>query len=642
MHAIKAVVEGLEDLFSVETASCEDEFQVLKVRIESLDEARPVLERLLRRVRAGVLPFDGAAVQVAGAANPRWDVRHRVTRDERDVLLSPEVVDEALLDEGAPCDALLCEGHAATYRQYLEDQQEALAFEPWQRYALLEEVTACDACRVETWVEITLFKDRLEDCFKEALAQDLPHLAGRLDGMRLLYWHDLDDLTARVAERPLETHGTVATWGKPCLVISSRNAENGGSAYFRSLATARAAEPSAVEPALSRLLDAPALDSILRAREAHVEAYPEAVGYLPPEYWLSADVLARVRNAEPLPRWFLRLAPLFVCSMLATVSSRVSRGEDAQNRLIFEIEREFALSLDCSWRGDRVVIHREDGEARVALDETVLSQLLDLDTVALQGKYTAVNRDLVQRSIVYGTGFAFESFFAKLNQIGKFYEFEYKHLLGDRFEQQSKMLSTFISDMVSLRQRLASLVESLSRDLSGLTTAVLATAVVSIVARTLDLQSWESVVIYGMATTPILVYVYFPLFFLRIDNLRYLGERAIDEFMRDLALSEEIWDFPLHTIGIEDEDLDRDRLLHPVSRQHRINEVVAIACGVVAHALFLALVAYRGPWWLLGPKLVLDAGFLGWAIWLRKYRRRLFYHAAIFLATLALAIAQRL
>jgi hypothetical protein len=270
----------------------------------------------------------------------------------------------------------------------------------------------------------------------------------------------------------------------------------------------------------------------------------------------------------------------------------------------------------------------------------MLRKLLDFYSAALQAKFTAINHDLVQRSVVYGTSFSFEVFFSKLDQIGKFYEFEHKHLLGDRFEQQSQNLRSFIADMVSLRQRLASLIDSLSKDLSELTVAVLATTALAIVARVLDIKTWDNLAMYGLLTTPVFAYLYVSVFLLRIDNLMGLGERAVDEFRRDMELSQQIWDFPLHTIGVEEEELDRKMLLRPLLHQHSVNQLIGEVCGIFSHVLFAALATVMNLWWLLAPKLVLDSVLLGRAFWRWRgtsRQSRITYHFLVWLVTLAFA-----
>jgi hypothetical protein len=288
--------------------------------------------------------------------------------------------------------------------------------------------------------------------------------------------------------------------------------------------------------------------------------------------------------------------------------------------------------------GDRVVVASDGGTTTVYLTQELLCALLDFYSVALQAKYTAINHDLIQKSVVYGTGFSFGDFFSRLDRIGRFYDFEYRHLLGDRFEQQSQNLRSFIANMVSLRQRLASLVDSLSKDLSELTIAVLATTALGIVAKVIDIETWDSLVVYGILTTPIFAYLYIAVFLLRIDNLRNLGKRAVDEFMRDVELGQQIWDFPLHTIGVEEEELDREALLEPLLYQHRINQLIAEACGVFSHALFIALAMTRDLWWLPAPKLILDSALFGRALWKRASKQsRVIYHSLVWLVTLAFA-----
>lgn len=626
MDSVRALTKSLERLLTeAASTTCVDEFQVLDVKIDTLSEALPLLQGLLEDADKGIVRYEGMLVKVGSTSDERVSVPHLVREVETDVLFKDEALD----------DRLLCDRHAGAYEQLLRDQDEQFEFDPWQRYSLLQEIDDCPDCSVNIQVEITLDKGYLEHQFKESLAADVPQFASDLDKLHILFWTDLASFHSRITHDPIETHRTIAEWGRPCLFVCLRNADNDGSDYFKSVSTAACVHRETMETVLGQLLTAPSLQALTDSRQNHIEEHPQTVGYLPPEYWLSAQVLAQAHTRESIPEWFTRLAPFFVYSLLATVSSKVVADED---RLRFEIEREFALNLECSFAGDRLVVASIGGAATVYLTQELLCALLDFYSVALQAKYTAINYDLVQKSVVYGTGFSFGAFFSRLHRIGKFYDFEYRHLLGDRFEQQSKNLRSFIADMVSLRQRLASLVDSLSKDLSELTIAVLATTALGIVAKVIDIETWESIVVYGILTTPIFAYLYITVFLLRIDNLRTLGKRAVDEFMRDVELGQQIWDFPLHTIGVEEEELDREALLEPLLHQHRINQLIAEACGVLSHVLFVALALSKDVWWLPVPKLILDSGFLGWALWNRSSRQsRLTYYLLTWLVTLAFA-----
>jgi hypothetical protein len=626
MDSVRALIESLERLLT-EAASTTyvDEFQVLDIKIHTLSEALPLLQGLLEDADKGRVRYEGMLVKVGSASDERVSVPHLVRGVEKDVLLKDEALD----------DRLLCDRHVEAYEQFLRDQEEQFEFDPWQRYSLLQEIDDCRDCSVNIRVEITLDKGFLERQFKESLAADVPQFASDLEKLHILFWTDFASFHSRITHDPLETHRTIAEWGQPCLFVCLRNADNDGSDYFKSVSTAACVHRETMETVLGQLLTAPSLRPLTGSRQSHIEEHPETVGYLPPEYWLSAQVLAQAHTGESIPEWFTRLAPFFVYSFLATVSSKVVADED---RLRFEIEREFALNLECSLAGDRVVVASDGGTTTVYLTQELLCALLDFYSVALQAKYTAINHDLIQKSVVYGTGFSFGDFFSRLDRIGRFYDFEYRHLLGDRFEQQSQNLRSFIANMVSLRQRLASLVDSLSKDLSELTIAVLATTALGIVAKVIDIETWDSLVVYGILTTPIFAYLYIAVFLLRIDNLRNLGKRAVDEFMRDVELGQQIWDFPLHTIGVEEEELDREALLEPLLYQHRINQLIAEACGVFSHALFIALAMTRDLWWLPAPKLILDSALFGRALWKRASKQsRVIYHSLVWLVTLAFA-----
>ncbi len=626
MDSMGVLIASLERLLSeAPSTTCTDEFQVLGVGIERLDEALPVLDRLLEDVQNGVLRYEGAVVKVESASDERINIPHVIRGDETDVLLKHETLD----------DDLLCDQHTRAYKQALRNQEEQFESDPWQRYSLLLDIGNCPDCNVDTRVEITLDKSYLESQFRDRLAADLPLFADELDRLRVLFWADLDHLHSMIERSPLQTYKAIAEWGKPCLFVCFDNAHNDGSDYFRSISAGMCMQRERIEPALNQLLTAPSLPSLIHSRQGHIQEYPETLGYLPPEYWLSAQVLAQAHTGESVAEWFVEAAPFFVYSMLAAISSKVSIDED---RLRFEIEREFALSLECSLSSDKIVIRHDSDEYAVCFTQETLRELLDLYSVALQAKFTTINHDLVQRSIIYGTGFSFEAFFSKLDRIGKFYEFEYKHLLSDRFEQQSRNLRSFIADMVSLRQRLASLIDSLSKDLSELTIAVLATTALAIVAKVIDIETWDNLAIYAILTTPIFAYLYITVFLLRIDNLKDLGERAIDEFMRDVGLSQQIWDFPLHTIGVDEEELDRTTLLKPLLHQHSINQFIAEVCGVFSHVLFAGLAIGKNLWWLPVPKLILDSVFFGWAFWRRTSKQsRVAYYLLVWLVTLASA-----
>jgi hypothetical protein len=182
------------------------------------------------------------------------------------------------------------------------------------------------------------------------------------------------------------------------------------------------------------------------------------------------------------------------------------------------------------------------------------------------------------------------------------------------------------------------MVDSLSKDLSELSIAVLATTALAIVARVLDIKTWDNFVVYGILTTPIFAYLYITVFLLRIDNLKSLGERAINEFTRDVELGQQIWDFPLHTIGVDEEDLDSETLLGPLLHQHGINQLIAEVCGMVSHILFVTLAIGKNVWWLPVPKLMLDSVFLGWAFWTRtRSQGRVIYYSLVWFVTLAFA-----
>jgi hypothetical protein len=621
MDSTRVLVESLERLLSGAT-TCVDEFQVLEVGIGNLGDALTVLKGLLEDVQNGIMRYERAIVIVGPASGDGVRIPHVIRRDEADIILVHETVDEEL-----PCDE-----HARAYEQALQEQEEQFEFDTWQRYSLLQDMGNCPNCNVKIWVEITLDKNYLESQFKRRLAADLPQIASDLDRLRLLYWADLEHLYSMIERNSLQTHRTIAEWDKPCLFICFDNAHNDGSDYFRSISAAMCVQREAIKPVLNQLLSAPSLQALTLSRQSHIQECSKAVGYLPPEYWLNAPVLAQARTGGVIPEWFVKVAPFFIYSMLATVSSKVfvNRGN-----LRFEIEREFELGLECSLANNEIVVTLDSDTTRVHLSQDVFRQLLNFYSTALQAKYTAINYDLVQRAIVYGTSFAFGAFFSKVNRIGKFYDFEYKHLLGDRFEQQSRTLRTFMADMVSLRQRLASLVDSLSKDLNGLAIAVLATTALTIVARVLDIKTWDNLVRYAILTTPIFAYWYIPVFLLRIDNLKDLGERAVDEFRQDMELGQQIWDFPLHTIGVEEENLDRETLLKPLLHQHNVNQLLAEATSMFSHILFVALAVGKNLWWLPVPKLILDSIFLGWSFW---YKQRGVYYLLIWFVTLIFAI----
>jgi hypothetical protein len=626
MDSTRLLVESLERLLSeAPSTTWVDEFQVLDVRIEELSEALPVLDMLLEDVQKGLIRYERAVVKIESSSRDRVSISHVIRRDENDVLLQRETLAEGIV----------CDEHAKAYEQALEEQERQFEFESRQRYSLIQVIENCPHCNVHARVEITLDKDYLERRFKESFESDLPQFAGDLEGLRVLYWADLDHLYSLAENNLIQAQNTLAEWGKPCLMICRDNAENNGADYFKSISAAMCVQRGIIEPILSQLLGAPALQPLTRSRQSHIEEYPKTLGYLPPEYWLNAQVLAQAHTGKAIPVWFVKVAPFFVYAMLATVSSKVFiNGAD----LRFEIEREFELSLECSLASDKIIITLGDVGCTVGFAQDVLCELLNFYSVALQAKYTAINHDLVQRSIVYGTDFAFETFFSKLDRIGRFYNFEYKHLLGDRFEQQSRTLSALIADMVSLRQRLASLVDSLSKDLSGLTIAVLATSALAVVARVLDIKTWDNLVVYGLLTTPIFAYLYITVFLLRIDNLKDLGERAADEFRKDMQLGQQIWDFPLHTIGVSEEDLDRETLLRPLLYQHHINNLIAEAGGILSQLLFVALAIGRNLWWLAVPKLIIDSIFLGRAFWVRTNRQsRIIYYSSVWLVTLVFA-----
>jgi hypothetical protein len=627
MNSTRLLIDSLRNVLSgAPSAVCEDEFLVLNVRIRSLVDAQPVLQGLVDDVKNGIIEYEGAGVQVAPEEEDRNKSSHFVRNDETDVILSGELLDNEWL----------CPQHTEIYEEAFREQEEQFDFDEWQRYSILQDVQECPNCQLNSWVEITLNKNYLEDQFRKRIGSDLPLLAGDLRNIRIFYWADLNHFYSKINENLHRTQLSIAKWDLPCLFICLSNAENDGSDYFKSISADDCTKTETIEPILKQLLNAPTLKSISHSRQSYIQEYPDNVGYLPPEYWLNPQALAKSFTEEPLPNWFIGIAPLFVYSLLATVSSKVFQNED---NFRFEIKREFDLALECSISGDAIYVDQEGQNIRVNLTHEVLRQLLNFFSVALQAKYTSINHDLVQRSIVYGTNFSFGAFFSQIDRVNRFYEFEYKHLLGDRFEQQSRTLSAFISDMVSLRQQLSSLMDSLSKDLSGLTIAVLATTALAIVAKIIDISTWDNLLIYGIVTSFIFAYLYITVFLLRIDNLKSLGERAVDEFMRDMKLSQQIWDFPLHKIGVREKDLDRASILKPLLSQHNTNQLIAEATGILAQILFVVLAISKNLGWLAAPKLILDSIFLVWSYRNRADNTsRFIYYSLIWVTTLVFTV----
>ena len=314
MDSTRVLIESLERLLSgAPSTTCVDEFQVLEIRVRNLGDALAVLEGLLEDVQNGIIRYERAVVIVGPASGDGVRVSHVIRRDEADIMLVRETLDEELL----------CDEHARAYEHTLQEQEEQFEFDPWQRYSLLQDIGNCPDCNVNTWMEITLDKNYLERQFKKRLAEDLPQFAGDLDRLRVFFWADLAHLYSLIEHNPLQTHKTIAEWGKPCLFICLDNAENDGADYFRSISAAMCVQREAIEPVLDQLMTASSLQVLTLSRQSHIQKCSEDIGYLPPEHWLNTQVLARAHAGEVFPEWFMKVAPFFVYSMLATVSSKV-------------------------------------------------------------------------------------------------------------------------------------------------------------------------------------------------------------------------------------------------------------------------------------------------------------------------------
>lgn len=622
MDSTKALVESIEKLLSkAPSTTWVDEFEVLDIKIEKLNEAISVLDYFLDDVQKGIINYERAVVKVESTRNIRKSISHAIRKDENDILLQRETLDEGML----------CKKHTEAYKQSLKEQEKQFEFESWQRYSLIQEIENCTLCNVHAQVEVTLDKNYLECRFKNSFESDLPQFAGVLGRLRVFYWADLDHLYSLAENNIIQTSRTITEWGKPSLLICHDNAENNGSDYFKSISATKCVQRDILESILNQLLNAPALQPLSQSRQSHIDEYPSTIGYLPPEYWLNSYVLAEAQTGNTIPAWFVRVASFFVYAMLATVSSKVFV---TGTNLKFVIEREFELSLECSLTSNKIIIILREDTVTVEFVQNILCEVLNFYSAALQAKFTSINNDLVQRSIVYGTDFAFEAFFSKLDRICRYYDFEYKHLLGDRFEQQSRTLSAFITDMMGLRQKLASLVDTFSKDLSGLAITTLATTALAVVTKVLDVKIWDNFVVYLLLTTFIFSYLYITVFLLRLDNLKKLGERAVDDFRQDIELGQRIWDFPLHSIGVKAEVFERENLLKPLLYQYRLNNFIAELCSIFSHILLIALVIGKNLWWSLLPKFIFDSFFFGHEFWMRIRRQsRTIFYLLIWLMT---------
>ncbi len=605
-----------------------DDFLVLNIKIESLTDGLATLKNLLAEQKNGTLEYQLAAVQVAQKGNDLLKIPHYLRRNEDDILLTPDLLERDWL----------CTSHKEEYENNVKDQTDNIELDRWRRYSLIQSIVDCPNCNVSAWVVVAFDKAYLESQIKNKIQSDIPQLSPGLENIGILYWADFSQFYTLTNNNPRQIYTTIANLSKPCLFVCLEHAENDGSDYFKSLATHDFIHQEKIEPILTQLIGLPPLQSISNSRKSHFQEYPESFGYIPPEYWLSAPLLAHAQTGNLIPIWLIKIAPLLVYSLLASISSTTKVDN---NKIGFEIKREFDLRLNISINDGTVEIIKSNNLInKVSLTQEITRKLLNFFGITLQGKYSSVNQDLVQRSIVYGTNFIFDDFFYKLDRVIGFYEFEYKHLLGDRFEQQSRTLNNFISGMMGLRQQLASLIESLTNDLSGLSIAILATTALSIVAKVIDINTWNNLLIYGMATSFIFVYFYITVFLLRIDNLKSLGIRAVDGFIKDVERGQRIWDFPLHSIGVEEIDLDRDMILKPLVGQFKINQLVGEVAGILAHILFISLAISLHYWWVPIPTLVINIIFLIWSISIKNRKpARIIYYSLTLIITIFIIIA---
>jgi hypothetical protein len=627
MRNTSALLESLKHLLEIGPAVSED-FQVVRLSIVNFEQGHKFLDALLNEILTKKLHYEQAGVQLEFAdnserANPNILLPFRTSMS--DLELNTELTEAGLL----------CDLHNQACQEALERQDAQLEFDPWERYDLVAEIVACPNCVFQGYSEVILDKEKLGDQVCKALSLDLPDLTISLGNLHISLWTQASHLFTQMRSKTLETHKVLSDWTRACIFIIFDDISLENSDYLHFISDTDCTHEEVIRDIVRKTVVVSDLTSLTKSRLTWLEEIPtEEIGYLPPEYWISSEILLATTGAT-LPVWFLQAGGLFTYAVLTTLSTRcLKKGV----RLTFEIEREFTLSLTCSFEEGALRVHTDSQELLVSLDPTLLTELLHFYMDAFHGKLGRNNYELVQKAVVYGTDFDFTTFSAKIDRVRQFYNFEYRHLLGDQFKEQSQILRAFISDMVSLRERISSLVESQSQGLNGLALTVLAAAALSIIARVQDITTWDNLVRYGLLTTPVFAYLYILVFLSRIDNLLELGEKAVDDFQKDVQLGQQIWDFPLHTIGVDEGALDRNRILEPLVAQHRINVTVAMLSGMVSHVVFVILAVYQGLWWAVFAKLLLDLLIRIRASLKRQEPRRIRYYSAVWLVTAATAL----
>ncbi|HYF92509.1 MAG TPA: hypothetical protein VD969_09680 [Symbiobacteriaceae bacterium] len=472
------------------------------------------------------------------------------------VVAPPERQAPLLLQDVELPDGLVpCPGHEPAYAALLQEQTDNRCLAPWSRLAFLRTMAACPDCAVGLQLRVVLDKEfhwrRMRGHWPDAVDSKLwfypAEVAEQTPPEQYLTWRARPLVLGVRGEPPLQSNYVT------CVGLDA------GDFVRRAAAAAEGLAPRA--KALAKQME----DRRLTGEDAG--------RILPPEYWVSHEVLAVETFPEPLP-----LPGLFLLSLLGQVCNRVTR--EAGETYLFQAEGARPMSVRCRLTASGVLLD----EVEHVLTPAVAAELIHFYRETMRGKPQGQNRELLQQAVRMAGEGRLSRLVTGLGPTLAYYDFQWKTLAGARFKEQVDLVKSYLGAVQTARGRVTAAMDELYKNL---TTVVSGAAAVAAVLLTAAVTKSAQISDYLLISGVLIAFPYIPIHVLRAASLVSAANNDLDEFQKALQQSADELSFPLQVLKVQRFAED------PRADLHRRIRITALWLGIIAMlGVLTALAAY--------------------------------------------------